>query len=104
EPTLRKSYGKTGNLNALEQAARNLSKQKPTLTMKKLSAEQLALVNDIEKLGYQVGYAPTNKVVSQAADLTDDIVGETAESAPRLIGDKAVKVGNQATGGYTWEA
>jgi|LSQX01.1.fsa_nt_gb hypothetical protein len=104
EPTLRKSYGKTGNLNALEQAARNLSKQKPTLTMKKLSAEQLALVNDIEKLGYQVGYAPTKKVVSQAADLTDDIVGETAESAPRLIGDKAVKVGNQATGGYTWEA
>ena len=99
EPTLRKSYGKTGNLNALEQAARNLSKQKPTLTMKKLSAEQLALVNDIEKLGYQVGYAPTKKVVSQAADLTDDIVGETAESAPRLIGDKAVKVVNQETGG-----
>lgn len=99
--TLRKSYGRRGNLNALEQAVRNLSKQKPTLTMKKLNDAQRGLVNDIESFGYQVGYAPQGKKISQAADALE---GETVETSPRLIGDKGVAIGNQTTGGFTWES
>lgn len=89
--TVRKSFGKTGNLNALESAVRNLSKQKPTLVMKKLNDAQQALISDIEKFGYQVGYAPANKVISQAAD----IAGDAAKTADNTV--PAVRVAEDVT-------
>lgn len=94
--SLRKSYGRKGNLNALENAVRNLSKQKPTLTMKSLNPEQLALVKDIESFGYQVGYAPMNKKISQAADI---LKGDVVENAPKLA-DEATMAKEAASIGW----
>lgn len=80
--SLRKSYGRTGNLNALENAVRKLSDQKPTLTMRKLSEVQQGFVNDIEGFGYQVGYAPTNKPITQAADV---LKGDAVDAVPAVM-------------------
>lgn len=69
--TLREVFGANANIDKLKKAIVSYTTEKPSLAIRKWTPEEKVIVDRIVKSGYQIGYAPTGKKVSFAAELVD---------------------------------
>lgn len=74
-PMLRDAFGAGSDVEKLKQAIMSLTKERPSIAIRKWTPEQQAIVDKMRKSGYLVGYAPKNKGVSFASDVSDGVSG-----------------------------